>query len=350
MLDELMKYRHCAVSMNVNYRFIPVSNLGMTDESAHFFNRVLDWVNTLGIPMLKRTKSGGVSKSSRNYVCAGWDVSVSKICVELVVIWHYMWRFQFRHLADGDEEVRLYGSQAFGMFRDKCKEFGIELDDYAIDNGEEVKKEIEPYMIWVDARCVDLTLYGVNHIDFHNSFPGGLVNTHPEFAPVVNWFYDGRKEHREYKDVLNLTIGYCQSVRCCGAKWAHLAKDAIGDNNRRIRELADRLKAAGRYVIAYNTDGIWYKGDVYHGEGEGARLGEWENDHIDCRIRFKSKGAYEFEEDGVYYPVIRGRTKLDRVKARGEWQWGDIYREDAAVVEYYYKPGVGITNYEGDKL
>ena len=29
-------------------------------------------------------------------------------------------------------------------------------------------------------------------------------------------------------------------------------------------------------------------------------------------------------KDSVYYPVIRGKTKLDNTKARIAWQWGDI--------------------------
>ena len=38
---------------------------------------------------------------------------------------------------------------------------------------------------------------------------------------------------------------------------------------------------------------------------------------------------YEFIEDGKYTPVVRGKTKLDRVKPRSEWQWGDIFKYDA---------------------
>ena len=31
-------------------------------------------------------------------------------------------------------------------------------------------------------------------------------------------------------------------------------------------------------------------------------------------------------KNGVYYPVIRGRTTLDSIKDRAEWCWGDIYK------------------------
>lgn len=350
--EELLCYKHCPISLDINYRKIPVTNLGMTEPAAHTFNEIFDFIRNLGLPKLVRTKSGGISKSSKNYICAGWDITVSKICIELVIVYHNMWRFQFRHRCDDidDNSKDIYGSQAFTIFKKRCEKEGIDLESYAIDNGEEVKKDIEKYMIWAEPRYIDLTIDGVHHIDFHNSFPGGLCNCYPEFRPVVEEFYEGRKQHKEYKAVLNLTIGFFQSVSCCKARWAHLSRDAIADNNKRVRELSKRLVDSGRIIIAHNTDGIWYKGEIYHGEGEGKKLGQWENDHVNCRIRFKSKGAYEFIENDIYYPVIRGRTNLDKVKPRSQWQWGDIYNKDAVIIEFYFDPEKGITNKEGELL
>jgi hypothetical protein len=101
------------------------------------------------------------------------------------------------------------------------------------------------------------------------------------------------------------------------------------------------LRQAGRQILAYNTDGIWYAGEEYHGEGEGPELGQWGHDHRNCKIRFKSAGAYEFIEDGKYYPVIRGLTLLDKVKDRDtEWQWGDIF--NAPEYGYYFDEDKGV--------
>jgi hypothetical protein len=116
-----------------------------------------------------------------------------------------------------------------------------------------------------------------------------------------------------------------QSVAGCKAKWAHLSKDAISDNNKRVLNLVERLEKAGRTVLLLNTDGIWYDGPVYHGEGEGSGLGEWSNDHIHCQFRMAGAGAYEYIEDGVYHPVIRGIPNTTKTK----WEWGDIYKEKA---------------------
>ena len=33
-------------------------------------------------------------------------------------------------------------------------------------------------------------LTNVHHIDFHNSYPAGLVNTHPEFKDVITFLYN----------------------------------------------------------------------------------------------------------------------------------------------------------------
>lgn len=111
-----------------------------------------------------------------------------------------------------------------------------------------------------------------------------------------------------------------------GYKYASLAKDAIEDNNERVRTLAKIVEASGGIVLLFNTDGFWYiRKEPYHGVGEGKKLGEWENDHIDCQLRIKSVGAYEYIEKDKYTPVIRGVTELDKGKARSEWTWGDIY-------------------------
>ena len=100
----------------------------------------------------------------------------------------------------------------------------------------------------------------------------------------------------------------------------------------------------------WNTDGIWYQGDVYHDEGEGKQLGQWKNDYIDCMWRAASKGKYEFaDSEGNYHPVVRGRTRLDKVKERDDWEWGDIYDVRAQVIEYVWTED-GITNAEGDLL
>ena len=160
--------------------------------------------------------------------------------------------------------------------------------------------------------------------------------------------YTKRKTNDIYKAILNFSIGYMQSLGCCGAKWAHLSKDAITDNNKRITELANKLKKAGNHILSYNTDGIWYIGKIYHGENEGNKLGQWENDHVNCKWRCKSAGSYEFMEGDKYYPVVRGYTTLDSIKNRSEWQWGDIFQKESNPIIFKFEEDKGVI-YEESK-
>ena len=224
-----------------------------------------------------------------------------------------------------------------------CKEFqkdGIDINDYAIteDEGKRIKEANDfpkPYIDMNGATSGQIFEH-CNHIDFHSSYPAGLANTHPEFRPTIKRIYQQRKTNPNRKLSLNCFIGCRQSPKATWrCRWSHLAKDAIGDNNRRIREMDTRLLANGDKILGHNTDGIWYQGPIYHGEGEGDDLGQWHNDYVDCRFRAKSRGAYEFIENGKYYPVVRGITELDFIKPREEWQWGDIFKNYKLLVPFF---------------
>lgn len=339
MLKELLKLKHSLITRKVNYIKIPCTAFNMNDEGASIFNKYFRWIKEIKeFNKIVRTPSGGISIERRNFKPPMWDVRATKSLIELTIILKEgCWRLQFRTIPKAtDEGNTLYGSTCFKIFKSKCLEYGIDLDTYVISNGEEVKKEIESPMIKLERPVYkDKTIENVHHLDFHSSYPTGLINTHPEFKEAIEWMYEHRKEdNNKFKLVLNATIGYMQSLDCCDARWAHLSRDAIKNNNDRIREMAQKLRDSGRVVVSYNTDGIWYKGDVYHDANEGKTLGTWENDHINCTFRAKSAGSYEFIEDGKYTPVVRGFTRLDTVKERKYWSWGDIYRIDAAPLVY----------------
>ena len=90
-------------------------------------------------------------------------------------------------------------------------------------------------------------------------------------------------------------------------------------------DIVEKLEKSGRTVLLLNTDGVWYNGPLYHGDGEGPELGQWQTDHKNCQFRMASAGAYEFIEKGIYHPVIRGIPN----DTKTEWKWGDIYKEKA---------------------
>lgn len=337
------EFKKSELTLKVNYKLIPVTMLGVEDIDK--FNEVYQYILNQKWKPIERTPSGGIKKVGLRIPC--FDARATTTSVEITVLsleGCFRIQLRFSKFMEDKENNAVYGYKAFTMFRELCLKNGIDLYKYKIDNGADVKREIEKPLICFERPSYrDVTFENAHHIDFHNSYPAGLVNTHPEFGPVVEHFYKGRKEHAEYKAVLNLTVGYMQSITCCKAAWAHLSRDAINDNNRRIRELAASLRESGRMVLAYNTDGIWYTGEVYHGKGEGKELGQWENDHTECKIRFKSAGSYEYIENDIYKPVVRGKTKLDmKGITRDQWKWGDIYNTDAEPIVYRFIEGVGV--------
>ena len=348
MLEKLLADKGTPLLLKANKLFIPVHVCDNTAAGAHEFNQYYtEMLAKKNWNSIVRTPSGGVSIARKNFKPPMWDLKYNNACIELTILGTRMLRIQFRQASSVKESegTQIYGRQAFREFKRLLFINGIDLDKMTIDNGAEVKQEIPKYLIKFDSPIwQDKMLKHCHHVDFHNSFPAGLANTHPEFRSVVDYLYKTRKNKPINKAILNYSIGFMQSLSGCGARWAHLSRDAIMDNNKRVEELATRLKKAGRGVISYNTDGIWYCGEIYHGEGEGPNLGQWENDHIDCVFRAKSAGAYEFIEDGVYTPVIRGRTNLDLIKPRTEWEWGDIYAKAAAVIQFYWIDGKGIVD------
>lgn len=328
------------------YSALPIY-LEATIENESRFNEIYYAVRSCDLSYLIRTANGSIRKGPR-YMSNlyAWDIRTSSIGIQLtIVINGRIYAVKYGNYK-GSKSPDIFPNVAFSIFTEKCEEHGINLYDYSITNGLKVKEEIERPLInmYQLHKETDKGIDNVHHIDFHNSYPAGLANTHPEFRPVVEYFYEKRKESPVNKAVLNYTIGWMQSWapdKGRLASWAHLSRDAIKNNNERIEELTMRLILSGREIIGHNTDGIWYRGEIYHGEGEGKGLGEWENDHVNCLFRAKSSGAYEFIENGVYHPVLRGTSTLDSIQPdRSKWTWGDIYRQ--AVVCYKFDIEKGI--------
>ena len=335
MLKELAELKNCKATQHINYLLIPVSNFNIDPDGAKKFNKIYKWLLKQKLFQIKRTPSGGIKNGPHMEVPA-WDVRKNKYCVEITLILSgRAWRIQFRTKTP----KKLSGRSAFTKFKALLKKDGINLDDYAIENGSEIKKEIETYLVKpLKDLYIDKVFKNAHHIDFHSSFAGGLANTHPEFRKTLEWLYKNREKKEINKHILNFSIGFMQSIAGCNAKWAHLSKDAIGDNNKRLLELSEKVAKSGRTVILFNTDGLWYDGPIYHGEGEGEGLGQWHNDHVNCKFRVASAGAYEFIENGEYNPVVRGipnDTKLD-------WKWGDIYTKKAIPDIFTFTEGEGV--------
>lgn len=344
----LDKYKHAPLVVNANYKLIPITVFDVNDAGMHAFNEIYEFIKKYdSITRLVRTKSGGISISRQNFLPPMYDVKQSSSVVEItILVEEGMWRFQFRKdFTKADTATG--GTLATNIFKKKLKELSdIDLEDYWISNGLEERKDVPKYLIMSnEAFCPTSSSINnapvwtnVHHIDFHSSFAGGLANAYPEFRPALEYFYNKRKENPINKGVLNSLIGNLWSTHYKECGYVRLAKAAIKDNNDRVLKLTQALEESGRIPLLWNTDGVWYYGDVYHGEGEGNKLGEWENDHLNCTFRVKSKGSYEFIEDGEYKPVVRGVPD----EKKKNWTWGSIFSKDAEPQQYAFDEERGI--------
>lgn len=344
---KISDYNFISTRFKLNYYNFPKNIFKCNEEGAKKFNEVyyaLIKNSNVNLAPLERTRSGGI-KHTHNYRFR-YDIQAKKNSIELTYIGpEGAARFIFNGRPDG-----MKGSKAFRLFEKNCKEMGVDLTEFAIENGEEVKKQIPNAPVELYARP-DRVYLNAHHIDLNSSFMAGIAEYEPKLAPVILDIYDKRKENPINKDILTRTYGFMQSEWCVvklneeksvNYAYAHLSKAAHEVNNRKIEYLLEELKYSGRRILATNTDGIWYTGELYHDEHEGTKLGQWKHDHNNCQIRFKSKGSYEYIENGKYTPVVRGMTKLDKIKSRDEWEWGDIYYEGSEIITFKFDYRKGI--------
>ena len=336
------KYKSSRPTMKPNKMLIPVNNFGFNDKDVEEFNEIYNYCLQNAREGKMRnfiiTKSGGISIAIGNIRGAMWTLTVKKTFIEIIIRnfdAHY-YRFIIGHQKDKTE---VSGRQAWWKYKETVEAHGINLEALAIDNGKEVKETIPSPRIELNV-AENRTYYDAHHIDLNSAYNAGMMEAFPVLEPAIREMYNKRKVNPEYKQVLNMTQGFMQS-EMVGYKYAHISKAGYIYTIRRLDELTSKLVSSGRRILAYNTDGIWYQGDIYHDSNEGTDIGQWKNDQVNCKIRFKSKGCYEYETaDGIYKPVFRGESAYEKLVPKENWIWGDIFKGD--VVEYYFKEGKGV--------
>lgn len=356
---NIMEFTHVSIHRRneINYFRIPTNIFSFNTEGMNIFNNVIEYFENQYGTMNKIvwTKSHGISVTKQNLRLPAWDIIETKTRIELVIItMDFCARFQMTCHAkqvDDLEGKRIGGRQAFLTFRKICERFGVNLADYVVDNGKEIKEELnnptyKPMAgVLVDAKA-GKTYFNVHHLDLNSSYMSGIAVKYEGLCEVIKHIYNNRKQPGKdliYKAILTHTYGYFQSQYCTlgghGYALANLSKAALEYNNAYINELVEALKASGRRVLFINTDGIWYQGEIYEDEemGFGEGLCKWKTDYRDCQFRVQGSGSYEIIGTDVktgktgYKPFQKGYTKLDRVKPRSEWTWGDIYKTGGCV-------------------
>ena len=346
----------------VNKRKLPITVIDPCNDLDKA-NKILKWCadNCLNAKF-KMTNNGGISHSMTNARNI-WQMSCYNNVYEILVHHRdYGWaRIQFRNITtvtkDGDTNT-IHGLNALKELLNKIPTLKnyINLDENENEKWHNRAKTFYNMELYGDyaflgipedaQRFNGVELEHVWSLDIHSAFPAALTRKYPETAPVIEDLFQKRKEDPMAKAIMNYAIGAMTSEgtksRGLKAKRA-LAKvryDVLEDNMLRIQYLAHLIRKQGGIILNFKTDSIKFIWDrPYDPElpFQGTGLGEWSYDFIDCKYRQFSTSKYEYIDNaGIYHPVISGKTKLDRVKPRSEWKWGDIVNNEAVVLGWRY--------------
>ena len=308
---------------------------------------------------LKLTKSKGLSQCQIPFCPSMTIIPHGKDALEFIINLDMVWyRIQLNVVFSDNDDIS--GRTAFRKFNEVCKDFNIDLNTYVVDEktGLDIKNTIPKLPIRLfDDSVKGVEISNLHHLDLNSSFMSGIAIRYPEIAPAIQKIYNNRKSGDEetnklYKAILTHSYGYFQSeyLNIDNVKKPYalsaLSKAAVEFNNNYIDELTKRLIKNGNKIIAYNTDGIWYSGEVYHDENEGVGLGKWKNDVTNSHGIFRSCGAYQYVTYDGDYPtvntVLRGNCDLEKIKPREEWDFGDIMLTGASIKKYKFEFEKGI--------
>lgn len=371
-IDAVIEKTAIVTRSEMNYYTLPVTKLDMKDEHIEKFNAIVEQIHKMkeeyGVfRKIKRTKSGGISIKKDGWTYYQYDVRTSGAGVELTVLCDRCFRLQIGKVhKDKDETKVISGRTAFNRFKKELAKDGINIEDYATKDPAEAEKinaQIRKPRIKMYYKNEDINEAPVFekavHLDFHKAYMSYLGISHPEFQPTIERLYKEAKKKNDttIKSIFTHFIGFCHS-KIINRRYVTLAKDAINAFNEKMDEIIEDMGKDFR-IIGFNTDGIWYQArHVFQSvlfedrwqpnhsypitqrcrKDYGPNLGQCQNDYYAEKFRAKSDGSYEFiDRDGKYHAVVRGLTELDKVKDRSEWEWGDIFNENAVVLKYELK-------------
>ena len=356
MLEE---FRSCDLKdvVDLNYLKIPVNRVDVDK-----YNELVDWcLKQKDLKRgIERTRSGGISlkkdfmnswesspRIARSGNCIGAELVIIMCRVKGSKIDFFCGRFQIgSYQGAKDMEKHICGRQAYYDLKKIFDKYEIDLTKYMLKNKEEglrVKKTIQNPMIDLAVGAYpDIVYENVWHYDINSSYASGIKDIIPEAEPIIQKIFDERHRRPQNKDILNMSIGFFQSSYV-DYRLSHISRHCIQLNNEKLSNKAIELIKQDCKILLYNTDGFWFipTKEVEDKLESSKLLGEFKIDHKRCTFRIKSKGVYEFIENGIYFPVVRGQCEMDRVKSRNEWEWGDIYSKGAKVIVFEYLKETG---------
>lgn len=338
---NIEKYSHTNFTYKPNkFQIEPIE---LSFKEMDEFNAVYQYVKENFIKV-EPTKAKAMPYSSSCKLHSRYMIVQSKTKIELTIVCHKgCYRFV---IGNNRNELKnpVSGKESVRTIYKLSKDLGIDLSKYKVDKntGLKLKEEIEaPHIEIFGAPGIVYT--NVHHLDLNSSYASRIIEVYPELKPLYEEMYGKRNNNDNYyKHVLTNHIGCWQSEYCpdydnkgkiAPYQFAGLSKIAVNNTRYLIEKYIKILQDNNKKILLTNTDGIWYQGDIFHDKEEGNNLGQWKNDHKNCTFIMKSKGAYQFIEDGVCHTVVRGTTELDKEKERETWSFGEIFNHIA--MEYY---------------
>lgn len=318
---------------------VPLNNLGTFSEGMEAYNEVVkmvvDWAEKYNVPNTVMTKKCYPSRSRQGDENLVWKNSISwyrwdsRALSYLVILSH---GYALRLIIGKDKKDTMGGNIALLQLSNELEKDGHNINDYATpyeeaceikDNMPSPRKELTQFGKWMRGSYIN----NVHHIDLNSAYPSGIIESYPELTDTFTRLYNKRKENPKYKDIMNYSIGMMHSD-VIHYKYVKLAYAALSHTRKELERITKEMaKHPDKYkIINYNTDGLFYTGDIYHDEYEGNNLGQWKHDHINVTASFKSAAAYEYYENGKWDVVYSGWTSLDAIKKREDWDKGDIYK------------------------
>ena len=318
-INHYAKYMDPAKVDRYGTRWIQVKSFG---KYLPKINKILRYIQEL--PELEWNPSGSIHSNATKYLDGAYYIEPEyhKKTGQLLRIKAYVYIGKLYKFCFGspENEDGITGYEAFKEFKKLCSKHGINLDDERYDSTEQDKEDIEsPYIMFFDKyHMVETggdTVPNCHHLDINSAWPSRCCEAYPELTPV---FKELKAKSKYYA---NAALGYCQS-EYCNYKYSKLAKEGIKRTNDYLNLLTAKLIRAGRTVVGYNTDGIWYQGDVYHDEDEGTEFGQWKTDYTNCHLVIYGNGDYgiwENDGEGAFHVKMRGRCQYDYIKDRSKW-------------------------------
>lgn len=325
------------------------TNLPMNESSIHFLNIIYHSFDGLHDFSRKEiTPSGGLSIAGVNTLFAYYWIKniergfLDKTIVAFDLFVYVNFRLYGFTCGSARAEIKKTGGIAMQKLLTCAKAVNFDLTKYRAKDGIAVKKTIAHPLIACLYPILPLEFGSINqvcHLDLNESYRSRIAEAIPDFKVLFDEVDKEFPDHKENKDIINMSIGMFQSERYMGANYANISKIAIDGTRKKIEEISDDLRKAGYLILGYNTDGIWYRSAssetpmVYHGKGEGNKPGGWKNDFIDCNFVPLSAGGNWCVLKGKHYgkegfwKALRGNYSYAEVKKYEDWEcWEDIVK------------------------